>query len=111
METAFTRLVGFLMPLLDRACLRVAARKARVVEFFYGAPDAEIVREARAHGARASWQVGSLDEALAAERAVVARLGTRLVACAESGAHPEYVTALLAAPGRSAASIARSISS
>src|SRR5262245_31057323 len=30
---------GFLMPFLDRDALRVAARKARVVEFFYGAPD------------------------------------------------------------------------
>jgi NAD(P)H-dependent flavin oxidoreductase YrpB (nitropropane dioxygenase family) len=146
--------VGFLMPFLDRECLRVAARKARVVEFFYGAPDAEIVREARANGALASWQVGSLDEALAAERcgcdlvvaqgreagghvrgvesllpllasivarvrvpvlaaggiateddlaavleagAAGARLGTRFVACTESGAHPEYVKALLAA--------------
>jgi NAD(P)H-dependent flavin oxidoreductase YrpB (nitropropane dioxygenase family) len=145
---------GFLMPFLDRASLRVAARKARVVEFFYGAPDAELVREARAHGALASWQVGSLEEAQAAERcgcdlvvaqgreagghvrgvasllpllssvvtsvrvpvlaaggiataedlaavlaagAAGARLGTRLVACQESGAHPEYVKALLAA--------------
>lgn len=145
---------GFLMPFLDREAVRVAARKARVVEFFYGAPDAELVREAGAHGALVSWQVGSLEEALAAERcgcdllavqgteagghvrgdssllpllsAVVprvrvpvlaaggiataadlaavlaagaagARLGTRFVACAESGAHPAYVKALLAA--------------
>ena len=146
--------VNFLIPFLDRASLHVAARKARVVEFFYGAPDAELVREARAHGALASWQVGSLDEALTAERcgcdtvivqgreagghvrgvesllpllasvvarvrvpvlaaggiataddvaavlaagAAGARLGTRFAACQESGAHPEYVKALLAA--------------
>ena len=37
---------GFLMPFLDRECVRVAARKARVVEFFYGEPDASLVREA-----------------------------------------------------------------
>ncbi len=145
---------GFLMPFLDRECVRVAARKARVVEFFYGEPDAGIVREARAHGALASWQVGSLEEAQAAERcgcdlivvqgsgagghvrgatsllpllasvvrrvrvpvlaaggiataadlaavlaagAAGARLGKRFVASAESGAHPDYVKALLAA--------------
>jgi NAD(P)H-dependent flavin oxidoreductase YrpB (nitropropane dioxygenase family) len=146
--------VNFLIPFLDPECLTVAARRVRVVEFFYGAPDAELVARARAHGALAGWQVGSLAEALAAERAgcdfvvaqgteagghvrgqtsllpllsqildavrvpVVAaggiatarslaavlacgcgaaRIGTRFVASTESGAHPEYVRALLAA--------------
>jgi NAD(P)H-dependent flavin oxidoreductase YrpB (nitropropane dioxygenase family) len=146
--------VNFLMPFLDRACVAVAARRARVVEFFYGEPDAELVAAAGAAGAPVGWQVGSLAEALAAERAgcayvvaqgteagghvrgetsllpllsrvldavavpVVAaggiatarslaavlaagcgaaRIGTRFVACAESGAHPDYVEALLAA--------------
>jgi nitronate monooxygenase len=63
------RAVNFLMPFLDRACLSVAARKARVVEFFYGEPEAALVREARMHGALVAWQTGSLDEALAAEDA------------------------------------------
>jgi NAD(P)H-dependent flavin oxidoreductase YrpB (nitropropane dioxygenase family) len=146
--------VNFLVPFLDPECLPVAARRARVVEFFYGEPDAELVRQARAFGALASWQVGSLAEAAAAERAgcdfivvqgteagghvrgqtsllpllsqvldavripVVAaggiatarslaavlacgggaaRMGTRFVATVESGAHPSYVKALLAA--------------
>ena len=146
--------VNFLMPFFDRRCLPVASRGAKLVEFFYGEPDAELVGEAHAHGARVSWQVGSLAEALAAERAgcdlVVAqgteagghvrgrtsllpllsevlgavavpvlaaggiatprdlaavlacgaagaRIGTRFAAAAESGAHPEYVKALLAA--------------
>jgi nitronate monooxygenase len=145
---------NFLMPFLDLACLDVTARKARVVEFFYGEPDGSLVKRAARHGALVSWQVGSLREALAAERAgcdfliaqgseagghvrgttgllpllaqlvetvrvpVVAaggiatardlaavlaagaagaRLGTRFVACRESGAHPDYIAALLAA--------------
>jgi NAD(P)H-dependent flavin oxidoreductase YrpB (nitropropane dioxygenase family) len=145
---------NFLMPFLDRACVAVAARRARIVEFFYGEPEGALVDEVHACGALASWQVGSLDEALAAERAgcdfviaqgteagghvrgqtsvlpllarvldaleipvlaaggiatardlaaVIAagasgaRLGTRFVACAESGAHPDYVRALLIA--------------
>jgi NAD(P)H-dependent flavin oxidoreductase YrpB (nitropropane dioxygenase family) len=146
--------VNFLMPFLDPACVPVAARRARVVEFFYGEPDAKLVETARAGGALVSWQVGSVREALAAERAgcdflvvqgteagghvrgtesllslasrvldavrvpVVAaggiatardlaavlacgcggaRVGTRFVAATESGAHPDYVKALLAA--------------
>jgi nitronate monooxygenase len=146
--------VNFLVPFLDRGCVPIAARRARAVEFFYGDPDPELVALAHAGGALASWQVGSLAEAVAAERAgcdlVVAqgseagghvrghssllpllsevldavrvpvlaaggiatprdvaavlacgaagaRVGTRFVAAAESGAHPEYVKALLAA--------------
>jgi nitronate monooxygenase len=146
--------VNFLMPFLDPECLAVAARRARVVEFFYGEPDPELVERGHAGGALVSWQVGSSAEAAAAERAgcdfivaqgteagghvrggtsllpllsevldavgvpVVAaggiatarslagvlacgggaaRIGTRFVAAAESGAHPAYVKALLAA--------------
>jgi NAD(P)H-dependent flavin oxidoreductase YrpB (nitropropane dioxygenase family) len=146
--------VNFLMPFLDPEAVAVAARRARVVEFFYADPDPRLVERARAFGALSSWQVGSLEEAVAAERAgcdfvvvqgaeagghvrgassllpllsrvldrvrvpVVAaggiatarslaavlasgcgaaRIGTRFVASAESGAHPEYVKALLAA--------------
>jgi NAD(P)H-dependent flavin oxidoreductase YrpB (nitropropane dioxygenase family) len=146
--------VNFLAPFLDPDCLEVAARRARVVEFFYGEPNPEWVARGHASGALVSWQVGSLAEALAAERAgcdfivaqgteagghvrgdtsllpllsqvleqvrvpVVAaggvasgrslaavlacgsgaaRMGTRFVAAAESGAHPSYVKALLEA--------------
>jgi nitronate monooxygenase len=146
--------VNFLVPFLDPALVPIAARRARIVEFFYGEPQRALVDAVHAGGALASWQVGSLEEAIAAERAgcdfVVAqgteagghvrgkssllpllssvldalrvpvlaaggiatardlaavlacgasgaRIGTRFVACAESGAHPEYVKALLAA--------------
>src|SRR5690606_11543339 len=52
--------VNFLVPFLDDEALAVAARRARVVELFYGGPDPELVRRAREHGARVSWQVGSV---------------------------------------------------
>jgi nitronate monooxygenase len=45
-----------------------AAAKCRVVEFFYGTPRADLVNAAHAGGALAGWQVGSADEAVAAER-------------------------------------------
>ncbi|HEX2463969.1 MAG TPA: nitronate monooxygenase [Thermoanaerobaculia bacterium] len=146
--------MNFLMPFFDREVLDVAATRARVIEFFYGDPDRELVRDARAGGALVSWQVGSPEEARAAVDAgcdlVVAqgdeagghvrgdlgllltlarvldavdvpviaaggigdarqvaaalaagasavRVGTRFIAASESGAHPEYVRAVLAA--------------
>jgi NAD(P)H-dependent flavin oxidoreductase YrpB (nitropropane dioxygenase family) len=48
-----------------------AARRARVVEFFWAEPDAELVNAAHQGGALVAWQVGSADEAVAAERAGV----------------------------------------
>jgi NAD(P)H-dependent flavin oxidoreductase YrpB (nitropropane dioxygenase family) len=46
-----------------RECVEQAARVARVVEFFYSDPSAEFVQIVHDHGALASWQVGSVDEA------------------------------------------------
>jgi nitronate monooxygenase len=61
--------VSFLMPYLrESACVDAAAAVARVVEFFYGAPDAQLVERVHAAGALACWQVGSADEAQTAER-------------------------------------------
>jgi nitronate monooxygenase len=139
---------------LDLRCVEVAARAARVIEFFYGQPNPELVAMVHEGGALASWQVGSREEAVAAQgagcdlivaqgieaggfvrgtiglhalltevlpevdvpvlaaggigsgRAMAAalaagadgvRVGTRFVVAAESGAHPEYVEALIAA--------------
>jgi len=76
--------VNFLMPFLDRDCVAVAARTARVVEFFYGEPERALVDTVHAGGALASWQVGSLDEARAAVAAgcdIVVAQGT------EAGGH------------------------
>jgi len=61
--------VNFLMPFLDLDALDAAARRARVVELFYDTPDASLVRRVKAGGALAAWQVGSADEAAAAEAA------------------------------------------
>jgi NAD(P)H-dependent flavin oxidoreductase YrpB (nitropropane dioxygenase family) len=44
----------------------VAAAKTRVVEFFYGDPQADLVKVVHAAGALAGWQVGSAAEAEAA---------------------------------------------
>ena len=56
---------------LDSECagaIEVAGSDARVVEFFYDFPDPSLVETAHAGGALACWQVGSRDEAVAAER-------------------------------------------
>jgi nitronate monooxygenase len=146
--------VNFLVPFLDREAVRAAARRARVVELFWGDPDPGIVDDIHAEGALAAWQVGSVAEAQAAAAVgcdfviaqgveagghvrgttrlldllaevvaqvsvpVVAaggigspaamaaalaagaegvRVGTLFVAAAESGAHPDYQRALIAA--------------
>ena len=146
--------VNFLMPFLERDAVRAAARRARVVELFWGEPEPGIVGDIHAEGALAAWQVGSVAEAEAAAAAgcdfvvaqgveagghvrgttrlldllaevvprvsvpVVAaggigspaamaaamaagaegvRVGTLFVAATESGAHPAYQRALIAA--------------
>lgn len=84
--------VNFLMPFLDRDAVAVAATRARVVEFFYGAPDATLVDAVHAGGALACWQVGSVEEAVAAARAgcdLVVAQGT------EAGGHVRGATGLL----------------
>ena len=58
--------VTFLMHFLDPDCVPVAARAARVVEFFYGEPERSLVALVHAGGALASWQVGSLREGVSA---------------------------------------------
>lgn len=49
--------------------VEAAAARCRVVEFFYAPPDARLVDVAQDGGALASWQVGSVEEAVEAERA------------------------------------------
>lgn len=51
------------------AAVEAAAPRCRVVEFFYGPPDARLVDSAHDGGALVSWQVGSVEEAVAAEGA------------------------------------------
>jgi nitronate monooxygenase len=61
--------INFLIPVVDKQAVEAAARACRVVDFFWGEPDPELVRIAHAGGALASWQTGSLEEAVAAEAA------------------------------------------
>jgi NAD(P)H-dependent flavin oxidoreductase YrpB (nitropropane dioxygenase family) len=61
--------VNLLIPYLDREILELAARKARVIDFFWGNPDPELVGVVHDAGALTSWQVGSKAEAMAAEAA------------------------------------------
>jgi NAD(P)H-dependent flavin oxidoreductase YrpB (nitropropane dioxygenase family) len=61
--------VNFLMPFLDRDALAAASSRVRVVEFFYGEPERELVEIAHRGGALVCWQVGSRAEALAAQSA------------------------------------------
>ena len=63
--------VGFLVPFTDKAAVEVAASRVRVIDFFFGDPDRELVAIAHRGGALASWQVGSVAEAKAAEVAGV----------------------------------------
>ena len=55
----------------DPACFALAARRARLVEFFWGWPDPALVETVHAEGALVSWQVGSKAEAVAAAAAGV----------------------------------------
>jgi nitronate monooxygenase len=58
-----------LMPFLDRDAVEAASSRCRLVEFFYGDPDADLVGLVHAGGALAAWQVGSVGEASAASNA------------------------------------------
>jgi nitronate monooxygenase len=58
--------VNILMLFLDRSNLadvELAARRARLLEFFYGTPDAGLIDLVHAGEALAGWQVGSVAEA------------------------------------------------
>jgi enoyl-[acyl-carrier protein] reductase II len=59
------------LPNIDPECFALAARRARVVEFFWNWPHRALVETVHAHGALASWQVGSPAEAVAAREAGV----------------------------------------
>jgi nitronate monooxygenase len=84
--------VNFLMPFVDREAVEAVAPRARVVEFFYGEPDAGLVKAVRAAGALAAWQVGSAEEAKAA-----ADIGCDFVIAQgiEAGGHVRGTTGVL----------------
>ena len=59
--------VNFIVPMIDRASLELAAERAPYVDFFLAEPDAALVALVREHGGVCGWQVESADEARAAE--------------------------------------------
>jgi nitronate monooxygenase len=62
--------VGFLAPFVDSPSdVAQAARRSRIVEFFYGPPNPALVGCAHDGGALVGWQVGSAGEAAAAQAA------------------------------------------
>jgi NAD(P)H-dependent flavin oxidoreductase YrpB (nitropropane dioxygenase family) len=62
--------VSFLMPFLEPPeRVELAARRAGLVDFFYDDPDPDLVGLVHGQGALAAWQVGSAEEAKAAEAA------------------------------------------
>src|SRR5437879_3361361 len=54
--------VNFLVPFLDRVAVEVAAARCPLVEFFWGDPSVELIHAVHAGGAKAGWQIGSVDE-------------------------------------------------
>jgi nitronate monooxygenase len=88
--------VNFVAPFFDLnrdgAALEVAIERGALVEFFYGDPDNALVDRIHAGGSLASWQVGSVSDALAA-----ARCGCDLVIVQghEAGGHLAGTHALL----------------
>jgi nitronate monooxygenase len=88
--------VNFLMPFLRslelEATAESAAASARLVEFFYDDPVADLVARVHAAGALAGWQVGSADEARAA---VGAGCDLVVVQGVEAGGHVRGTLPLL----------------
>ena len=77
----------------DPGCFALAARRARVVEFFWGWPDPALIETVHEHGALVSWQVGSWEEAVAAATA-----GSDLIVAQgiEAGGHVRGTIGVLA---------------
>src|SRR6202022_5134146 len=61
--------VNLVLPYVDPTILMMAAPRARVIDFFWGEPDPDLVERVHGAGALASWQVGSVREAISAEKA------------------------------------------
>src|SRR6185436_14842814 len=76
--------VGFLIPFLDPDALRAAAGRARLIEFFYGDPDAALIDIVHSAGSLACWQVGGTTEAI---MAVEAGCDAIVVQGIEAGGH------------------------
>ena len=94
--------VNFAIPFLNRETLKAVATRVKVVEFFLGDPDPVLVELVHAAGALACWHTGSVDEAIAAERA-----GCDLIAAQgiEAGGHVRGRVGLFPLLGQGAGSL------
>lgn len=87
--------VNFLVVDIDagtRERIALAATRARVVEFFYGEPDASLIELVHQGGALVCWNTGSVGEALAAVKAGCDMVGVQGV---EAGGHVRGTMGLL----------------
>jgi nitronate monooxygenase len=84
--------VNFITERVDPAAVAVAGARARVVDFYWNTPRAELVDAAHEAGALVNWQVGSLPDAVLAVEA-----GADLVTVqgSEAGGHVRGDTPLL----------------
>lgn len=84
--------VNFLMPFIDRDTVLTAASGSKLVEFFYGKPDPLLIDLVHYEGALACWQIGSVNEAVMAEKS-----GCDLIVVqgVEAGGHVRGDTELL----------------
>ena len=90
-RTAGVLAVNFLLADSDPDAVALAARKVRIVDFFWFDPDPHLIDIAHGEGALVCWQVGSADEARAAVDA-----GSDLVVAQgiEAGGHVRGYTPL-----------------
>lgn len=91
-ETSGAVAVNFLTDEMDRSAIEAVATRVRVVDFFWARPDPAVVELAHAGGALACWQVGSVDDAVAA---VDAGCDLIVVQGAEAGGHVAGTVPLL----------------
>lgn len=76
--------INFLAPFVQRSAVVAASGRVPVVEFFYGEPDHDLIREAKRGGSLVGWQVGSRSEAV---DAVAAGCDYIVVQGIEAGGH------------------------
>jgi NAD(P)H-dependent flavin oxidoreductase YrpB (nitropropane dioxygenase family) len=86
-------ILRFVEPDRRRELVAITAERSRVVDFFYSAPDPELIAIVHAQGALASWQVGSREEAIAAGEAGCDFIIAQGI---EAGGHVRGQTSLLA---------------
>lgn len=91
-RTDGTLAANFLTADIDRDALDVAAQVVNVVDFFWSEPDPALVDLVHERGAKVSWQVGSVDAAVAAARA---GCDVVVVQGAEAGGHVRGTSSLL----------------